>query len=281
MTFAIRHRTLRAGEVRLHCAEAGPEDGPLVLLLHGFPECWVTWKHQLPALAAAGFHVVAPDLRGYGRSDRPEGIAEYRVEKLAADIGALIDALGSPSADVVGHDWGGLVGYHFAMWYPDKLRKLVVLNIPHPQRMARGLLSLRQLRMSWYAFFFLLPFLPERGMAANHFRTLRSTFSKALREPYDRETVDEILAGFSQPGALTAALNYYRALARPFGRRWERIDKPVLVIWGEQDRHLGRELAEPDPRWASDVRVVRIADAAHWVHADARDRVNELLLHFL
>jgi pimeloyl-ACP methyl ester carboxylesterase len=277
----IRHRSLRVGEVRLHCAEAGPPDGPLVLLLHGFPEHWITWRRQIPALAAAGFHVVAPDLRGYGDSDRPEGIGNYRIELLASDIAGLIDALGAASADVVGHDWGGVVAWHLAMGHPAKVRKLCVLNIPHPERLKRGLWTPRQLKKSWYAFFFQLPFLPEKALSANDFRKLRNVFRWQPLKPYAPAEIDEIIDALKQPGALTAALDYYRAAARPPYPRGVRIDHPVLVIWGERDAALGRELAAPDARWVPNVRLERIAEATHWVQADAPERVNALLLAFL
>ncbi len=279
--FEITHRTLQTGQVRLHCAEAGPSNGPVVLLLHGFPEHWVTWRKQIPALAEAGFHVVAPDMRGYGSSDRPEGVSEYRIEKLAADVAGLIDALGVRSAHVVGHDWGGVVAWHFAMWHPERLQKLVVLNMPHPKRFKRGLLTVKQLRKSWYAFFFQLPFLPEQALSVNDFRRLRNVFRWQPVEPYPAARVEEIIAALKQPGALTAALDFYRAAARPFGRRSERIERPAMVIWGERDKALGRELAAPDPRWVKDVRLERIPEATHWVHFDAPTRVNALLLDFL
>ena len=276
----IRHRTLDCGEVRLHCAEAGPPSGPLVLLLHGFPEHWITWRKQIPALAQAGFHVVAPDLRGYGASDRPTGVREYGIEKLVADIAGLIDALGVSSAHLAAHDWGGLVAWHLAMWHPEKLGKLVILNIPHPERLKQGLRTLRQLRKSWYALFFQLPVLPERVLSAKDFHKLRNVFRWQPIEPYPQEQVEEIISALKQPGALTAALDYYRAAARPLRRASEPIEKPVLVIWGERDAALGSELAAPDPRWVKDVRLVRIPEAAHWVHADAPDQVNSLLLEF-
>lgn len=277
----VRHRTLAAGEVRLHVAEAGPEGGPLVLLLHGFPEHWITWRKQIPALAAAGFHMVAPDLRGYGQSDRPAGIGAYAIEKLAADIDGLIDTLGARTAHVVGHDWGGMVAWHFAMWHPEKLDKLAVLNIPHPERMKRGLLTPRQLKKSWYAVFFQLPLLPERALAANDFRRLRNVFRWQPLEPYPPAQVEEIVAALRQPGALTAALDYYRAAVLHRPPPSAVIEKPVLVIWGERDTALGKELADPGLRWAPRARIERLPEATHWVQADAPGEVNRLLLEFL
>jgi len=265
-----------AGEVLLHCITAGPENGPLVLLLHGFPECSITWRKQLPALAAAGYRAVAPDLRGYGDSDKPRGVAAYRLEKLAQDVSGLIAALGRSSAHVVGHDWGGYIAWHFAMWHPQQLGKLAVLNIPHPQQMRRALRTLRQLRRSWYFFFFQLPWLPERSVRQSLRRLFRST--PARRDAYDEQTIETIARALRDP---TGPINYYRAAARYRSPRWQVIDKPALVIWGEPDRWLGSEMAQPDPRWVRDARLERIPGTSHWVQADAPDRVNELLLSFL
>lgn len=274
----VEHFDVQAGEVRLHCAAMGPAAGPLVLLLHGFPECWITWRYQLPALAAAGFRAVAPDLRGYGQSEKPRGVAAYALPKLAADVAALIRALGRDRADVVGHDWGGNVAWHFAMWHPERLRRLALLNMPHPERYARSLSTLRQLRKSWYVFFFQLPVLPEKYMTPRRLRTLFH-HTTARKGAYDDEDVRVTLEALRD---LTGPVNYYRAAMRPaLLRRWEPIAAPVLVIWGERDRWLGAELAEPARRWVPQARVERIPDASHWVQADAPERVNELLLGFL
>ena len=272
----IEHFEVQAGEVRLHCAAMGPKDGPLVVLLHGFPECWVTWRGQLPALAAAGFRAVAPDLRGYGESDKPRGVAAYRMEKLAADVAALIAALGRDRADVVGHDWGGQVAWFVAMWHPEKVRRLVVLNVPHPQRFKFGMWKPRQLRRSWYMLFFQLPFLPERFMTDRRLRT-SFTWTTERKGAYGEEEIEILLEAVRDR---TGPLNYYRAAGRHLPRVSE-IDAEVLVIWGEKDRWLLRDLAAPEPRWVPHARVERIANASHWVQADAPDEVNALLLDFL
>lgn len=272
----IEHFDVQAGEVRLHCAAMGPEDGPLVLLLHGFPECWVTWRAQLPALAAAGFRAVAPDLRGYGRSDKPRGVAAYRMEKLTADVAALIEALGRDRADLVGHDWGGQVAWFFAMWHPGKLRRLAVLNVPHPQRFRLGMWKPRQLRKSWYMLFFQLPIFPERFMTDRRLRT-SWTYTTERKGAYGEEEIGILLEAVRDR---SGPINYYRAAAR-HPPRVSVIEAPVLVIWGDEDRWLGRELAEPDRRLVPDLRVERIPAASHWVQADAPERVNALLLDFL
>lgn len=268
---------VQAGEFRLHCLAMGPRDGPLVLLLHGFPECARTWRRQMPALAAAGFRAVAPDLRGYGGSDKPRHVRDYKLTILAADVANLISALGREKADVIGHDWGGEVAWCFAMWHPARLRRLALLNIAHPQRFTRALGTAAQLRKSWYIFFFQLPFLPERFMTDRRLRAM-FRYTPARRDAYSDEDIEATLAAVRWR---SGPIHYYRAAARYRSPPWQVIDAPTLVIWGERDRWLGRELAEPDRRWVPHARVERIPDASHWVQADAPERVNELLLQFL
>jgi pimeloyl-ACP methyl ester carboxylesterase len=273
----VEHLDVQAGEVRLHCALMGPRNGPLVVLLHGFPECWMAWRHQLPALAAAGFRVAAPDLRGYGGSDKPRGVAAYRIEKLVADVASLIGELGHERADVVGHDWGGHVAWHLAMWNPERVRRLAILNVPHPARMRRSLRTLSQLRKSWYIFFFQLPLLPERFMSPRSIR-VAFRYMTARKGAFDEADVE---ANVAAAGDRTGPINYYRAAARFRGPPYRPVAAETLVIWGGADRWLGPDLAEPDARWVPRARVERIPSASHWAQADAPERVNELLLSFL
>lgn len=280
----VTERYADLGDIRLHVAEAG--SGPLVILLHGFPEFWYCWRHQIPALAAAGYRVVAPDMRGYNRSDKPAGVGAYRGELLAADVANLIRECGAERAAVVGHDWGAVVAWLFAMRYPELLDRLAILNVPHPERFARGLRTWRQLRKSWYMFFFQLPWLPEAGIRAGHYAFLRRTFRSDPVRPdaFSAADIARYMEAAAQPGALTGAVNYYRAAFRPppsLRDGFPRIDAPTLVIWGERDRYLGSELAEPDRRLVPNARVERLPDASHWVNADQPERVNALLLDFL
>jgi epoxide hydrolase 4 len=275
------HRTVDIGEVRLHCAEMGR--GPLVLLLHGFPECWVAWRNQIPALAAAGFRVVAPDLRGYGKSDKPRGLDAYRIEVLARDVARLIEALGVERAHVVGHDWGGAVAWSFAMWHPERLDRLGILDAPHPAQFSRALKRPRQFLRSSYSLFFQLPWLPEAVLRAGDFFLLRRLFrfDPERKGAYSEEDIEQIVAAAREPGALTAMVNWYRAVVqRPTHTRWKPIERPVQVIWGGKDRYLMPELAEPDREWVPDARVTRIPEASHWVPADAPEKVNGLLIDF-
>lgn len=271
--------------VRLHYVEAGK--GPLVVLLHGFPEFWYSWRFQIPALAHAGFRVVAVDMRGYNTSEKPRGVLSYTLDLLSRDVQGLIDFLGERRARVAGHDWGAAVAWDFAMRYPDFLEKLVILNVPHPMRFLSGIYTLRQLRKSWYIFFFQLPWLPEAGIRANNFAGLRKIFrtDPVRSNAFTEEDIERYMEAISQPGALTAGINYYRALFRqnPFRvqANMQRIDAPVLVIWGEKDRYLGSELTEPDHKWVPNVEVKRIPEASHWVQLDAPERVNEWMIDFL
>ena len=282
---SVMHRYADLGDVRLHYVEAG--EGPLVVLLHGFPEFWYSWRRQIPALAAAGFRVVAPDMRGYNLSDKPRGVQAYRIELLTRDVERLIRACRAERAVVGGHDWGAAVAWSFAMRHPERLDRLLIMNVPHPVRFAQGLLTLEQLARSWYVFYFQLPFLPEAGFRAGNFAALRRVLRTDPVRPgaFTDEDIERYVEAMAQPGALTATINYYRAAVQrnPLNTREQlrRIDAPVLVIWGEQDRYLGRDLADPPREWVPNARVARLPDASHFVQNDRPERVNALLLDFL
>jgi pimeloyl-ACP methyl ester carboxylesterase len=280
---SVTHRHADLAEVRLHYVEAG--DGPLVVLLHGFPEHWYGWRNQILALAAAGHRVVAPDLRGYNLSDKPRDVRAYRAEALAADVAGLILAAGAERARVVGHDWGAGVAWLFAMAHPERLERLAVLNGPHPARLQRALLSSpAQLARSWYMLFFQVPWLPEVVLRArDHLIVRRSLATEPTRVgAFTKEDLDRYADALARPGALRGMINYYRAAARPsLAPRLARVDAPVLSIWGDRDPHLARELAVPGAEWVPNVRVERIPEASHWVQHDAPERVNQLLIDFL
>jgi len=281
----LAHRYAEIGDVRLHYVEAG--EGPLVLLLHGFPQFWYQWRHQIPALVEAGFRVVAPDMRGYNLSDKPLGVRAYRVELLARDVERLILACGERTATVVGHDWGAIVAWIAAMRHPERVQRLAILNVPHPARFLEGLLSPMQLLRSSYIFFFQIPRLPEKVIRAGDFALLRSVLGRdpVQSEAFAAEDIERYVEAIARPGALTATLNYYRALLRKPGETralLQRVEAPVLVIWGERDRFLSRRLAEPPHLWVPNlVRLKRLPDASHWVAEDRPLEVNTLLLDFL
>ncbi|MEX1364267.1 MAG: alpha/beta fold hydrolase [Nannocystaceae bacterium] len=280
----VTHRYVQLDEVRLHVVEAG--EGPLVVLLHGFPEFWYSWRFQIPVLVRAGFRVVAPDMRGYNLSDKPSGVRAYRVERLAADIAQLVDRLGERRAAVVGHDWGGLVAWWFAMRHPDRLSRLSVLNCPHPEHQLAMMRDREQLRRSSYMLAFQLPVLPERRLLANDGEVLRRTFrTDPVREgAFSDSDVDRYVQALSG-GSAHAAINYYRALLRrsPFAlrRALRPVQQPVQVIWGARDHHLGQQYARPSAALAADLRYDVIEDASHWVQVDRPAQVNARLKEFL
>jgi epoxide hydrolase 4 len=294
----LKHRLVRAGEVTLHVVEAG--QGPLVVLLHGFPEFWWSWRHQLPALAAAGFRAVAVDLRGHGGSDRPPGIAAYGVARIAADVDALVGALGEERARaVVGHDWGGVVAYDVAVRYPGRLERLVVLNAPHPAVLPRGLLRGGQALRSAYMLGLVVPGLAERALAASDGALVRRALRAFRCGPVSDEELEPYVAAAREAEWLRGGLAVYRAMAggllaraplvgrlapmppapRPPPSRG--VDVPVLVVWGEADPFLAPHLAEPPREVVPDVRVERIPGASHDVMLDAPEQVNSLLVDFL
>lgn len=281
----LRHREAVVNGVRLHYVEAG--EGPLVVLLHGFPEFWYAWRHQIPALAGAGFRVIAADLRGYNLSAKPQDIASYRMHQLVDDVLGLIRHAGVERATVAGHDWGGVIGWRLGMDHPEALERLIVLNAPHPATYVREVRRPAQLLRSWYAFFFQLPWLPEVALRAGNFAALRRVLrhNPVRRHAYTAEDLRRYADAWARPGALTAMLNYYRASMRRspgrVRREARRIDTPTLLIWGEQDSGLSPRLTHGLERWVAELRIERIPDASHWVMADAPERVNRLMLDFL
>ncbi len=251
-------------------------DGPLVVLLHGFPQSRMTWKDSLPALARAGFRAVAPDLRGYGDSPTPEGIDAYRMSEVVGDVAELIESLSSVPVVVVGHDWGALMAWYLAMSRPELVRKLVILNVPHPAAIARELgRSTKQKLKLTYQLFFQLPLLPELFMRA---------FGRMLLKRGGRFTREEVDAFARQwRGKLTPMLNYYRALRRSRGflrKSYRRIDAPVMIVWGKREPVFNAATLEDLGVWMSNVRVERVARAGHFVQHDQRERVNELVIEF-
>ena len=267
--------------VKLHYVEAG--EGPLVVLLHGFPEFWFSWRLQIAPLAAAGFRVVAPDLRGYNLSSRPEGVDAYGADKLAADIRGLIQSLGAESACVAGHDFGGTVAWALAMAHPEVVERLAILNAAHPRKLNDGLKHPNQLRKLWYFFFFQPPGLPERVVRARNWRFFRR-YQRDAQPPYTAEETERYVESWSQPGAATAIINLYRAAVRQSKQAQAQlrpIAAPTLVIWGQRDRYLGPQLAEPSREDVPQLdRVERLDKASHWVHHDEAERVTQLLTDF-
>ena len=276
---------MHINNLALHVVMAGSADGPLVLLLHGFPEFWYGWRRQIPALAAAGYHVWAPDQRGYNRSAKPRRVSDYDIDLLAQDVVGMIDASGRRQVHLVGHDWGAAVAWWVAGHYPERLASLTILNVPHLHVMKEAILhSPAQRRRSWYIYFFQLPWLPELSLAdRNWTNAARSLKGSSRRGTFSNDDLAAYRQAWAQPGAMTGMLNWYRAAARSFFRLGNlgRIRVPTLMLWGAQDIALGRELAQPSIDQCDDGRLVYLEEASHWVQHEEPDRVNRLLLEHL
>jgi pimeloyl-ACP methyl ester carboxylesterase len=273
---------VEANGLAFHVQEAGSGDR-LALCLHGFPETSHSWRHQLPVLADLGYRAWAPDLRGYGATrPLPASTDEMAVERHLDDVDALLDAAGAETATIVGHDWGAIISWLYAMRRPERVDRLVIMNVPHPaafERNARA--NPRQWLRSWYALFFQLPWLPERALTARRAEAVARAFEGVLPE----DDVEVYRRAMLQPGAVKAAVDIYRAFLRGGGlarqRRlgWPTITCPTLVIWGVRDVALGEELLDGTERWVADLRVEKV-EATHWVQQDAPDVVNAHLRRF-
>ena len=282
----VEHRHIKLDDVTLHTVVAG--EGPLVVLLHGFPEFWYSWRYQIPALVKAGYRVAVPDMRGYNLSSKPKGIENYKSSKLTGDVKQLIESLGEKKANLVGHDWGANVAWLFAMQYPEYLERLVICNVPHPVVFMKHFYTWRQgVKRSWYVVFFQLPWLPEMGFRAGDYRSLRSLLRNdpVHKESFSDEDIERYVEAMKQPGALTASINYYRAIFRVTKEERRKminpIPTPTMIIWGMQDRFLGPELVDTPAKLVPNLRIERIEDSSHWVQCDAHERVNDFLIDFL
>ena len=276
--FEPEHRYARVNGIRMHYVESG--EGEPVVLLHGFPECWYSWRNQLPVLAQ-GYRVVAPDLRGYHETEaRPP----YDTGTLQQDVLGLLDALGESSAHIVGHDWGGAIAWLLAMQHPEAVRSLAILNIPHPVLFRKGLRSLAQLQRSWYMFYFQLPWLPEQLLARNRHRQLARAIFRGVPPGEERRKDLGFYRRSWRDHGLSGPINWYRALFRnpqPLPSPVPIITAPTTMIWGEDDIALGKELTVGTERYVRDLDLHYLPGVGHFVQQQASDRVNELLLAHL
>jgi pimeloyl-ACP methyl ester carboxylesterase len=286
----VTHAVVSVNGIRMHFVEKGA--GPLVLLLHGFPEMWWSWRHQISPLAAAGYRVVAPDLRGYNDTDAK---GPYDVDTLRDDVVALLDHLGADDAIVVGHDWGGYIAWHLASTRPSRVTKLVVLNMPHPALFYRVLRTRwSQLRRSWYVFFFQLPVVPPLLLTRDHgggvARVLRSA---ALdKTHFGRMELAPFAAAVTKPGRAAAMIGWYRAAFRAglrgglrgpaHLRAYGRITVPTLLVWGMEDTALGyHDLVPGTEQFVADLAVETVPNCGHFVQSEQPEEVNRRLLQFL
>ena len=281
---AIQHRAVKANGLSFHVASAGEGDR-LALCLHGFPELWCSWRHQIPLLTRLGYRVWAPDLRGYGETERPTDVAAYAIETLMEDVAGLIDASGTRSTLLVAHDWGAIIAWYFATRRLRPLERLVIMNLPHPGAAHPAFRSWEQLRRSWYAFFFQLPWLPELLIGAGDARAVGEMFRGS---GLDAEHLpDEVLRSYresaARPGAIKAMLDYYRALLRRGGMRRQRalgfpvIETPTLMLWGEDDAALSKRTTYGTGDYVQDLTLRYLPGVSHWVQQHAPETVNAMM----
>ena len=275
--------SFKNGDVSLQAVAAGPHDGPVIVLLHGFPEFWYGWRRQIEPLAAAGFRVIVPEQRGYNLSGKPDGVSAYALTELVSDVIAIADQLGREKIFIAGHDWGAAVAWSTALLHPQRIAKLAVLNVPHPSVMRKFLSTRpRQLLRSWYMFFFQLPWLPEAVFSAFNFRIGSRALLRFSRPgTFSEEDLAQYRAAWSQPGALTGMINWYRALFRTRVKFPDKIVRvPTRILWGERDAFLLAEMARESLRYCTNAELFTFANATHWLQHEEPARVSELLIDF-
>lgn len=277
-----KHDHIYTNGINLHYVTQG--EGDLMLFLHGFPECWYSWRHQIPEFAR-DHKVVAIDLRGYNDSDKPSDPSAYKMSELVADVKGVIEGLGYQRCTLIGHDWGGAIAWNFADEYPQFLDRLIILNLPHPAKFSQGLRTLQQLLKSWYIFFFQIPYLPEFLIQLNDYQVLETAFEgmAVKKDAFSQADIDFYKNAFAKRGALTAAINYYRNAFQSgiIEKNWSILEVPTLMIWGEKDTALGKELTYGTERYVRDFQIRYIPNCSHWVQQEQPDLVNQYIQEFI
>jgi pimeloyl-ACP methyl ester carboxylesterase len=282
----VQTQFIDTGAVRFEIDTAGDPNGDrLALLLHGFPESKYSWRHQIPVFTKLGYKVWAPNQRGYGNTTRYPRITDYRLELLVDDVARLIDASGCKSTILVGHDWGGIVAWAAALTAVRPLERLIVMNLPHLTLMNRGLRTWRQLRKSWYVAFFQIPWLPELALTAFGARAVGGAFRNMAvdKSRFPDEVVDVYKRNALQPGAMRAMINWYRAATRTSRKLQQLVESPptlevpTLMIWGEEDVALGKELTYGTEELVKDFTIRYLPGVSHWVQQEAPEAVNAMI----
>ncbi|AFY33489.1 alpha/beta fold hydrolase [Calothrix sp. PCC 7507] len=276
------HKYITTNGVKLHYVTQG--EGSLMLMLHGFPEFWYSWRHQIPEFAKY-FQVVALDLRGYNDSDKPLEQSAYVMSEFVKDIQGVITGLGYKKCILVGHDWGGAIAWNFAYDHPQKVEKLIILNLPHPAKFAQGLRTLPQLLRSAYIFFFQLPWIPELFIKSSNYQAIERVFKGMAvdKSAFMQGDIDAFKEAAAKPLALTAMLNYYRNIfqQRILEKNWRILEVPTLMIWGEEDTALGKELTYDTQTYVREFQLKYIPNCNHWVQQEQPELVNLYMREFL
>lgn len=277
-----QHEYVHTNRLNLHYVTQG--EGPLVLFLHGFPEFWYSWRYQIPEFAQ-DHKVVAVDLRGYNDSDKPAAQSSYAMSEFIADIKGVIEALGYQQCILVGHDWGGIIAWHFADAHPEVLKQLIILNAPHPALFIEKFFTSQQWLRSWYTFFFQIPLLPEFLIQLGDYKALEMAFSgMAVRKgTFTKEDINAYKAAFAKRGTATASLNYYRnALQQGLTKRdWTMLQVPTLIVWGEEDIALDKQLTYGIERYVRDFQIRYIPNCSHWVQQEQPELVSQYIREFI
>lgn len=278
---------VQANGLRFRTMVDGPADGEMVILLHGFPEGAESWTRQVEALAKAGVLAIAPDLRGYGMTDAPEGVERYSIDHLVDDVAAIIKAFGRDGAHIAGHDWGGLVAWSFAGRRPEMTRTLTALSVGHPAALAEASREDEDQReRSRYVALFLQEGKAEHVLADENYRRLRQMFKLGPNpDAVPLGVIDHFVRSLSRPGRLTAGLNYYRANLGAGAAAWGALARdvsvtaPTVLVWGDQDPALGRRSAEATARYVEGpYRLEVLEGAGHWLQFERPDDVNRALI---
>ncbi|MBD2439235.1 alpha/beta fold hydrolase [Nostoc sp. FACHB-110] len=277
-----QHKYITTNGVKLHYVTQGT--GPLMLMLHGFPEFWYSWRHQIPEFAQH-FQVVALDLRGYNDSDKPTAQSAYVMDEFVKDIEGVIKGLGHEKCVLVGHDWGGAIAWFFAYAHPEMIEKLIILNLPHPAKFSQGLFTPQQLLRSSYIFLFQLPVIPEFILQSFDYQIIAHTFQGTAfnKNTFTDSDLEAYKKAAAKPGALTAMLNYYRNSLPQFltNKNWEILPVHTLMIWGENDTALGKELTYGTDAYVSNLQIQYIPNCGHWVQQEEPQLVNQYMRKFL
>lgn len=276
-----KHEYIVSNGIRLHYVTQG--EGPLMLMLHGFPEFWYSWRHQIPEFAK-DYKVVALDLRGYNESDKPQEQSAYVMSEFIKDVKGVIQGLGYDRCVLVAHDWGGAIAWHFAHAHPEMLERLIVLNIPHPAKFTEGLRTPQQLMRSWYVFFFQIPVLPELLLQASDYQAISTALTAMANDKstFSPEDIEAYKNAAAKRGALTAMINYYRnGFDNMLRQEWTLLTVPTLMIWGEADKALGKELSYGTQEFVRDLQIRYLPNVSHWVQQEQPELVNQYMREFL